>query len=100
PEELGEATDAEALRLAVVDVFRRLIEASRDLPDDLAAAVATVTDPRHVAYFVASVVPLDLPLRQELLEASPVTAKLRRPIALLQREVAVRELGRKITTET
>ena len=30
----------------------------------------------------------------------PVTAKLRRLIDLLQREVAVRELGRKITTDT
>src|SRR5438093_10200126 len=38
--------------------------------------------------------------RQELLEIDPVAAKLRRLIDVLQREVAVRELGRKITTET
>jgi ATP-dependent Lon protease len=100
PEQVGEATDAEALRLAVVDVFRRLVEASRELPDDLAEAVSSVTEPRHVAYFVASVMPLELAVRQELLEANPVTAKLRRLIDVLQREVAVRELGRKITTET
>jgi len=100
PEQIGEATDAEALRLAVIDVFRRLVEASREMPDDLAAAVASVTDPRHVAYFIVSVMPLDLAVRQELLEANPVTAKLRRLIDVLQREVAVRELGRKITTET
>ncbi|MGH7341810.1 MAG: LON peptidase substrate-binding domain-containing protein, partial [Candidatus Rokuibacteriota bacterium] len=96
----GDATDAEALRLAVVDIFRRLVEASRDLPDDLAVAVATLADPRHVAYFVASVMPLDLVVRQEILELDPVTAKLRRLVDLLQREVAVRELGRKITTDT
>jgi ATP-dependent Lon protease len=100
PEQVGDATDAEALRLAVVDVFRRLVEASREMPDDLAEAVSSVTDPRHVAYFIASVMPLDLAVRQELLEANPVTAKLRRLIDVLQREVAVRELGRKITTET
>jgi ATP-dependent Lon protease len=99
-EPIGEATDVEALRLAVVDIFRRLVEASRELPDDLAVAAANVTDPRHVAYFVASVVPFDLPVRQELLELEPVTAKLRRLVDLLQREVAVRELGRKITTDT
>src|SRR6266446_3244674 len=100
PDQIGEATDAEALRLAVVEVFRRLVEASRELPDDMAAAVASVTDPRHVAYFVASVMPLDLEVRQELLEATPVTAKLRRLLDILQRDVAVRELGRKITSET
>jgi ATP-dependent Lon protease len=100
PDPLGEATDLEALRLAVVDIFRRLVEASRELPDDLATAVANVTDARHIVYFVLSIVPLDLAVRQELLELEPLTAKLRRIVDLLQREVAVRELGRKITTDT
>jgi ATP-dependent Lon protease len=53
-----------------------------------------------VAYFVAAVVPIDVAARQELLELDPVSAKLRRLVDLLQRELAVRELGRKITTET
>jgi ATP-dependent Lon protease len=100
PDPIGDATEAEALRLAVVDIFRRLVEATRELPDELAAGVATVTDPRHVAYVIASVVPADLAVRQELLELEPVTAKLRRLVDALQREVAVRELGRKITTDT
>jgi ATP-dependent Lon protease len=95
-----QATELDAHRRAVVDIFRRLVEASPELPDELAAAVETVTDPRHVVYFVASVVPLDVAARQELLEIDPVTAKLRRLVDLLQRELAVRELGRKITTDT
>jgi ATP-dependent Lon protease len=94
------ATEVDALRRAVVDIFRRLVAASQELPDELAAAVENVTDPRHVAYFVASVVPLEMAARQELLELDPVPAKLRRLIDLLQRELAVRELGRKITTDT
>jgi len=95
-----QATEADALRRAVVDIFRRLVEVSPELPDELAVAAENVTDPRHVAYFVASVVPLDLAVRQDLLEMDPVTAKLRRLVDLLQRELAVRELGRKITTDT
>jgi ATP-dependent Lon protease len=51
-------------------------------------------------YLVASMVPIDLAVRQELLEMDPLTAKLRRLVDLLQRELAVRELGRKITTDT
>jgi ATP-dependent Lon protease len=39
-------------------------------------------------------------VRQEILELDPVAAKLRRLVDLLQRELAVRELGRKITTDT
>ena len=90
----------DALRRALVDIFGRMVAVSPELPDELAAAVANVTDPRHVAYLIASVVPLDVAVRQEILELDPVTAKLRRLIDLLQRELAVRELGRKITTDT
>jgi len=99
-DEVDHTTESDALRRAVVDVFRRLVEASSEMPDELAVAAENVTDPRQVAYFVASIVPFDAPVRQEILELNPVTAKLRRLVDLLQRELAVRELGRKITTET
>jgi ATP-dependent Lon protease len=92
--------EAQGLRRAAVDLFRRLVGLSDDLPDELAAAVEVLPELRQVAYFIASVVPLDAPARQEILELDPVDAKLRRLIDLLQRDVAVRELGRKITTET
>jgi ATP-dependent Lon protease len=100
PDQTVPATEVDAHRRAVVDIFRRLVEASPELPDELGAAVQNVTDPRHVVYLVASMVPIDLAARQELLEMDPVTAKLRRLVDLLQRELAVRELGRKITTDT
>jgi ATP-dependent Lon protease len=99
-DQTAQATEVDALRRAVVDIFRRLVKASPELPDELAAAAETITDPRHVVYFVASVVPLDMVVRQELLEMDPVTAKLRRLVDLLQRELAVRELGQKITSDT
>ena len=93
-------TEVDALRRAVLDIFRRLVEASPELPDELATTADNIPDPRYVAYLVASVVPFDLVSKQALLEMDPVTAKLRRLVDLLQRELAVRELGRKITTET
>ena len=89
----------DALRRPVLDIFRRLVEASPDLPDELAGAVENVTDPRHLVYFVASVVPLDVAARQELLEMDAVPAKLRRVVDLLQRELAVRELGKRIASD-
>ena len=95
-----QGTEIDALRRAVLDIFRRLVEASPELPDELATTADNIPDPRYVAYLVASVVPFDLVSKQALLEMDPVTAKLRRLVDLLQRELAVRELGRKITTET
>jgi ATP-dependent Lon protease len=93
-------TEVDALRRAVLDIFRRLVEASPDLPDELAGAVEGVADPRHLVYFVASVLPIDVAARQELLEVEGIPAKLRRVVDLLQRELAVRELGKKITSDT
>src|SRR5437867_1790020 len=100
PDEVLEWTEVESLRQAVVDVFSRLGAVSTDLPDELPMAARNLPDPRHVVYFIASVAPLETSMRQEVLETDPVTAKLRRLLELLQRELAVRELGRKITTET
>ncbi len=100
PEASAPSTEVDALRRAVLDIFRRLVEASSELPDELAGAVENVADPRHLVYFVASVVPLDVATRQELLETDGIPAKLRRVVDLLQRELAVRELGRKITSDT
>jgi ATP-dependent Lon protease len=100
PDQPATGTEVDALRRAAADIFRRLVEASPELPDELGVAAEAFTDPRHLVYFVASLVPLDLPVRQELLEMDPVSAKLRRLVDLLQREVAVRELGRKITSDT
>ena len=100
PDQVVQATEVDALRRAAADIFRRLVEASPELPDELGVAAESFTDPRHLVYFVASLVPLEVAVRQELLELDPLTAKLRRLVDLLQRELAVRELGRKITSET
>jgi ATP-dependent Lon protease len=100
PEASLDPTEAEALRHAVLDIFRRLVQVSADVPDQLAASAEGIADPRQLAYFVASVLPFDVAARQQLLELDPLTAKLRRLVDMLQRELAVRELGRKITSET
>src|SRR5262249_1125302 len=53
-DQVTESTEIDALRRAVVDVFRRLVEASSELPAEIAVAAENLADPRHVAYFVAS----------------------------------------------
>jgi ATP-dependent Lon protease len=100
PDDIAPGEETEGLRRAAVDLFRRLVELSDDLPGELGATAEGLAEPRQVVYLVASVVPLSGAARQELLELDPIDAKLRRLIELLQHEVAVRELGRKITTET
>jgi ATP-dependent Lon protease len=100
PDHPGDDTEVQPLRHAVLDLLRRLVAGSRELPEGLAVAADILSDPRHLVYFVAAIIRLPAAMRQELLELDPVDAKLRRLVDLLQRELAVRELGKKITSDT
>jgi ATP-dependent Lon protease len=100
PERTGTSDEVEALQRAAIDVFRRLVLMADELPGELVTAAENLADPLQVVYLVASSVALSPEARQELLELDPVEAKLRRLVELLQHEIAVRELGQKITTDT
>src|SRR5437588_194232 len=76
--------EVDGLRRAVVDLFRKLIELSPDLPDELAGVAESFTDPRQVVYFAASLARMDTATRQALLEADSVADKLRRLVDVLQ----------------
>jgi ATP-dependent Lon protease len=100
PERHEPSDEIEALKRAVIDVFRRLVLMADELPGELVTAAEKLADPLQVVYLIASSVAFAPEARQELLELDPVEAKLRRLVELLQHEIAVRELGQKITSDT
>ena len=100
PEQIPAGPEVEGLRRAVVDLFRKLVELSADLPDEVAAVAETFADPRQVVYFVGSLVRMDTATRQTLLELDSVGEKLRRLVDIVQGDLTVREIGRKITSDT
>jgi ATP-dependent Lon protease len=100
PEEADDSIETEGLARSVKDLFRRWVEESPDVPDVVGRAVATLDDARQVANVVAATMPFDSAVRQELLETDPVRAKLERLVKLVQHEIAVRDLGAKITSQT
>jgi ATP-dependent Lon protease len=100
PEQIPAGPEVEALRHAVVDLFRKVVELSAELPDELAGVAESFTDPRHVVYFVASLVRMDTATRQALLELDSVAEKLRRLVDVVQGDLSVREMGRKIASDT
>jgi ATP-dependent Lon protease len=100
PETVSTGVETQGLRRAVMDLFRRLVPLVEELPNELVGAVESLEDPRQLAYLVASTIPLPGPTRQELLEEDVLDTKLQRLVELLQHELAVRELGQKITAET
>jgi ATP-dependent Lon protease len=100
PEEIPTGPEVEGLRHAVIDLFRKVVELSAELPDELAGVAESFTDPRQVVYFVASLVRMDTATRQALLELNSVADKLRRLVDVVQGDLSVREIGRKIASDT
>ena len=54
PNGTAPSDEVEALRRAVVDIFRRLVVMADELPDELVTAAENLADPRQVVYLVAS----------------------------------------------
>jgi ATP-dependent Lon protease len=100
PDRTDNAAELEGLRRALLDVFRRLVELVDEMPGDLVPAAENTSDPRQLVYMATATAPLSAEARQEVLELDPLEAKLRRLLELFQHEVAVRELGRRLTAET
>jgi ATP-dependent Lon protease len=90
----------ESLRVAILNLLKQLVGLIDELSEEVVAAVGNITDMIQFAYLVALTVPFSTAIRQEILEIDPLAAKLRRLIGALQHEIMVREIGRKIVSET
>ncbi len=99
PESMEQNLELEALSRAVQDLFRRFVELDHQTPDELAMMALNVDGPRQLAYLVAGSMRLPVDVAQEILIMDAVREKLLRLITLLNKEVEVMELGRKIQSE-
>jgi len=100
PDREAEGVEVEGLVRAARDLFQKLIELITQLPEELRPAMESFSDPLQVISLIATRAPFSSAARQEILEIDAVPDKLRRLIVMLQHELAVRELGSKITRET
>src|SRR5713101_8294385 len=92
--------ESEALVRTATTVFRKIVELSPHLPDELAEAIANVTHAGRVADAIAASLPSLTPLaKQELLATADVKARLQRLVALLTKEAEVLELGSRIQSQ-
>ena len=99
PEYIEDGLEMEALVRTVEDLFRQLIELEPQMPEELAVMAINADNPRQLAYLTASSMRIKVGDAQELLEMDSVHDKLRRLTQLLNKEVEVLELGRKIQSE-
>jgi ATP-dependent Lon protease len=99
PEVTETSIEVEALMRNLSEQFQKLGELVPSMPAELLTAALSVEDPRQFVYTVATYQRMELDDAQNLLELDSVVEKMHRLLGLLNKEVEVLELGRKIQTE-
>jgi ATP-dependent Lon protease len=91
--------ELEALIASVKGLFLKMLELSPYLPAELGALVREMSDPRVLADVTAGSLNIAKAEKQELLETIDVKARLNRILTLINRELEILELGKKIQSE-
>ena len=91
--------ELDALISSVKALFLKMLELSPYLPAELGALVREMTDPRVLADVTAGSLNIPKAEKQELLETIDVKVRLNRILTLINRELEILELGKKIQSE-
>jgi ATP-dependent Lon protease len=99
PDEVEPSAELEALVHSVKSTFTQIIDQIPYLPEELQLAVSNVDDPSALSHLIAGALRIPTPEKQELLETTNVTRRLRRLAEILARELEVIQLGSKIQSQ-
>ncbi len=99
PETTEPTLQTEALRRGMLQHFRRLIELSPGIPEEMSDLLSDIDDPLQTTYAIANHIDSELAEAQELLEMDHLSDKMHRLLNIMAQEVEVLELGRKIKSE-
>ncbi|HVO42818.1 MAG TPA: endopeptidase La, partial [Aggregatilineales bacterium] len=99
PETVETGIEIQALMRNILDQFAHLVELVPTIPGELITSALNVEDPLQLVYTIATYIRLDLSDQQKILEIDSLNAKLRLMMSILNKELEVLELGRKIQTE-
>jgi ATP-dependent Lon protease len=95
--EQGEAADeTEALSRAVIEQFESYVKLNKKIPPEALAAISQITDPGQLADNVAGHLAVKIADRQQLLEIADVGKRLERVFALMEGEISVLQVEKKI----
>ncbi len=94
-----DAPEHRAMSRNLAGRFLQLAKLSPHLPEELQLVVPNLTDPTRLGYLVASNLNISPRERQKLLETSSARERLERLSALLDRELEIVRLGKKIQKE-
>lgn len=92
----GEATEIEALSRSLLGLFEQYVKTNRKLPPELLQSLSGIEDPSRVSDTVSAHLSVRLPEKQKLLETTDPGARLEQLIALVDGELDVQQLEKRI----
>ncbi len=95
-EEGGEPHEAEALSRAVSEQFENYVKLNKKVPPEAQAAIPQITDPGKLADNIAAHLAVKITDRQALLEIFNVGKRLEKVFALMEGEISVLQVEKKI----
>jgi ATP-dependent Lon protease len=99
PEPWENSLEIEALRRNISEGFGKMAELRPDMPDELSQMIQNIEDPRQLTYAVATYMRMDIDDAQRLLEMEGLPDKMLFLLQLLNKELEVLQLGKKIQVE-
>jgi len=94
----GDVTITEALLRTVGDEFARYAKVRKNIPEEALAAVGDSTEPAKLADLVAGHLGIEVEQKQDLLETLSISERLEKVYGLMQGEMSVLQVEKKIKT--
>ncbi|MFD1881544.1 endopeptidase La [Paracoccus pacificus] len=95
-EEPGDSDTLTALVRTVGDEFERYAKVRKNIPEEAVAAIAETREPARLADLVSGHLGIEVPRKQELLETLNVAERLEQVYGLMQGEMSVLQVEKKI----
>ena len=95
-EDQGEPHEAEALSRALIDQFENYVKLNKKVPPEALAAIPQITEPGKLADNIAAHLAVKISDRQQLLEIFNVGKRLEKVFALMEGEISVLQVEKKI----
>ncbi len=95
-DEWGDEQEIEALARSVVSQFDQYIKLNKKIPPEVMVSINQIDDPSKLADTVASHLQIKISEKQELLEVASVQERLERVYALMESEIGVLQVEKKI----
>jgi ATP-dependent Lon protease len=97
-DEVGEKVEAEAMARSVVNEFESYVKLNKKISPEVVGVVHQIEDYAKLADNVASHLAIKIPDKQQILETTSVPARLERILGLMESEISVLQVEKRIRT--